>query len=244
LYTDDNLATAPADASGLYMLAAVVDLPLPSAGWNLFAYPLPETRLVTEALKSLADSYTTVFGYDSTDLNDPWKVYDRQAPPWANDLTELHFGDAYWISMTQPSLLQLAVAQAQPLDSGAVQVSGQTSSLARRAPPAVYYGQVLAGQGVSLSVGAPVAAMVVDGQGGDEPCGLAAVTLAEDGQTLRYVLKVQAADASGNSGCGAPGRSLSFTVAGRPVAPPDPLDKTRPHDWDNTRPHELDLVVP
>jgi hypothetical protein len=140
-------------------------------------------------------------------------------------------------------LLQLAVAQAQPLDAGAVQVTGQTSSLARRAPPAVYYGNVQAGQGAPLAAGGRIVAKVVDGEGSEEPCGSAVVTRAEGGQTLRYVIKVQAADASGNSGCGSPGRSVRFEVDGRPVAPPNLQGNAQPVAWDNTRPHSLDLQV-
>ena len=75
----ENLATAPADDSGLYMLASSIDIPFYTAGWNLFAYPVPEARPVKQALASIEGHYSTVFTYDNRDPADPWKVFDAKA---------------------------------------------------------------------------------------------------------------------------------------------------------------------
>ena len=138
----ENLATAPADASGLYVLAAAVDIPLYSRGWNLISYPVPKTNSVTETLLSVTTAVTTVFGYDSGDVDDPWKVYDRLTPPWVNDLENFEFGHAYWISVTRPITLQLAVAEAEPVQGGQAQATTFANLVARRTPPAVFYGEV------------------------------------------------------------------------------------------------------
>ena len=91
LYADQNLAMVAANNSGIYALAAAVDIPLYNQGWNLFSYSVANTLPMAEALQSLpADSYGMVFGYDSEDLKDPWKVYDpTPGIEWINDLSQL-----------------------------------------------------------------------------------------------------------------------------------------------------------
>lgn len=103
LYPGQNLATVAANESGIYALAAAVDIPLYNQGWNLFSFPAPYTLTVSSALQSLpADSYGTIFAYDSEDLADPWKVYDpTPGREWMNELSHLAFGESYWISITK-----------------------------------------------------------------------------------------------------------------------------------------------
>ena len=105
----ENEATASAERTGIYVLAASLDIPLQATGWNLFGYPVPETRPVSETLRSIAGRYTSVVGFDPEDAGDPWKIYDPAAPEFANDLRELRYGDGYWINVSEPITLQLKV---------------------------------------------------------------------------------------------------------------------------------------
>ena len=140
----ENLATAPAEESGIYALIATVDIPVYVAGWNLFSYPVPESRPVAEALASVEGRYSTVYGYDGEDPANPWKVYNVGAPEWVNDLKRLEFGRGYWINASEPITVQLKVATtitnttvARPIGS----ISAETAS-GRRPPPAIYYGGI------------------------------------------------------------------------------------------------------
>ena len=83
----DNLVVARMAGSGLYALATSVDIPFNRGGWQVFSYPLPVTRTLTEALQSIQGNYSTVYAYDSTDKVNPSRVYDKALPLWVNDLT-------------------------------------------------------------------------------------------------------------------------------------------------------------
>lgn len=76
------------------------NLPLIS-GWNLVQYPGNQKKSVTEALASISGKYEKILYYQSTDLQDPWKVYDPAAPSYVNDLTELTPGGGYWIKVKE-----------------------------------------------------------------------------------------------------------------------------------------------
>lgn len=76
------------------------NLPLIS-GWNLVQYPGNQKRSVSEALSSISGKYERVLYYQSTDLQDPWKVYDPTAPSYVNDLSELLPGGGYWIKVKE-----------------------------------------------------------------------------------------------------------------------------------------------
>ena len=236
LYPDQNLATVAADNSGIYALAAAVDVPLYTKGWNLFSYPIANSRPITEVLRSLpADSYGTIFGYDSEDLSDPWKVYSPTVGmEWVNDLSQLEFGESYWISVTmpttdQPLLLQIEVAEGQAQTFPTNTVSANTTPIFQRTPPAVYYG-ALVNAPTGIAVGATVDARV-----GESICGSGVVSADQDGN-LRYTVKVEAADVGGNAGCGAPTRDVTFNVGGRDV--PGTIK------WDNNKLRKHDLEFP
>jgi hypothetical protein len=96
------------------------------------------------------------------------------------------------------------------------------------APPDTFYGPVLAGTGFTPAPGMTVLARVngvLCGQG---------TTQFVTGQIV-YVVDVFADDASGqHAGCGAPGRSVVFTVNGRPMTPAAP--------WDNALPSQVPLL--
>ena len=200
LDTNENLATAPADDSGLYMLASSIDIPFSAAGWNLFAYPVPETRPVRQALASIAGHYNTVFTYDNRDSADPWKVFDAHVDPGAdpgvNDLESLEYGSGYWINISTPITLQIKVASDAGGERPTLSMEAPTFSdtLGRRNPPAVYFGTIQGSAGQSLAPGQLFTAEI-DGQ----PCGVGKVLPAEETartQDLRYLIKVVAAEDS------------------------------------------------
>ncbi len=230
---NENLATAPADHSGLYMLAASVDIPFSTAGWNLFAYPVPEARPVREALASINGHYTTVFTYDSQDAANPWKVYDTSAPDWVNDLKSLEYGSGYWINFSEPITLQIKVAseaggERPNLSVGAAAFS---NALGRRSPPAIYYGTVSNSAGLAPG---QVLTAEIDGQ----QCGQGTLLPAEgsqDGQGLRYIAKVVASEPGAAPGCGAPDKNVTFKAGDISLVP---LVR-----WDNRRPTNQDLRI-
>ncbi|HLO29547.1 MAG TPA: RHS repeat-associated core domain-containing protein [Anaerolineales bacterium] len=83
-------------------------------GWNLIGIPLGQARDVRSVLSSIEGKYTRVFGYDPTDQDDPWEVYDVAAPEWANDLNMMLPGRGYWILATEDTTLTLANQGAAP----------------------------------------------------------------------------------------------------------------------------------
>ncbi len=230
LDTDENLATAPADNSGLYMLASSIDIPFYTAGWNLFAYPVPETRPAEQALASIAGHYSTVFAYDNRDSADPWKVFDASAEDWVNDLKSLEYGSGYWVNISTPITLQIKVAsdaggERPTLSMGSPNFS---DALGRRNPPAVYYGTVQGSVGQPLAPGQVITAEIDDqqcGAGTVEPVGAE-----EDPQRLQYVVKVVATELGAVRSCGMPGKEVNFKLGATALYPAI--------EWDNRRPTE------
>ncbi|MEE8524413.1 MAG: hypothetical protein V3T72_10820, partial [Thermoanaerobaculia bacterium] len=78
------------------------------AGWNLIGFPAGQPRHVRNALQSIAGKYLRIFGYDVTDVDDPWEIYDVAVPAWANDLELMHPGRGYWILVTEDVSLEIA----------------------------------------------------------------------------------------------------------------------------------------
>jgi hypothetical protein len=87
---------------------SAVDLPsdgtLPAAttielctGWNLIGMPAGQPRHARNALQSIEGKYVRIFGYDSTDFQDPWEVFSIEVPEWANDLELMYPGRGYWV---------------------------------------------------------------------------------------------------------------------------------------------------
>ena len=227
----ENQATAKAEQSGLYVLAAGVEIPFYTAGWNLFAYPVPMDLLIEKALASLDGDqigrgaeccYTTVYGFDAAQPGAPWTVYDRRIAPdqaWANDLQTLQFGQGYWINVTEPITLVLKVGSASPLAQAPAAALANPVS---RTPPAVYFGEIQADAGAAQRAGPPLAATV----DGVEGCGEATVVYDENG-TGRYVIKVDAADAGPLAGCGGPGKQVTLRLGEEVIA--------ENLAWDNAR---------
>ncbi len=212
-----NMASAPSEGPGVYALMTSIKIPLHRPGWNLVSYPAPETRTVTEALRSIAGSYTIVYGFVVTDTADPWRVYGVDAPPHVNRLHELRFGQGYWISATKAITWHIG-GESQALVASDVQ--------SMPGPPATYYGSVLAKQGITPAAGMTVTAWI-----NGNPCG--------QGQTIKvggevvYSIHVFADDPGRIAGCGMPGRAVAFWVGGQAMSPIAA--------WDNNRLWELTL---
>ncbi len=77
-------------------------------GWNLVGYPSTQAKSITNALSSIEGKYALVYAYDASDTADPWKKYDVNAPPYANDLTEMRSGLGYWIKVSEDCLLTVS----------------------------------------------------------------------------------------------------------------------------------------
>jgi len=75
-------------------------------GWNLVAYPTGGTREVTLALDSISSLYTAVYGYQTGTAN-PWQRHFVAAPSWANELTHLVPGYAYWLHVIESCTLSI-----------------------------------------------------------------------------------------------------------------------------------------
>jgi len=68
--------------------------------WNLAGYNSLESMATLTALASLGDNWTSVWTYDETG----WHRYDKEGPPFLNDLTEMGSGNGYWINMTSADI--------------------------------------------------------------------------------------------------------------------------------------------
>lgn len=116
-------STAPADLLSEGTLPATTTFQL-CTGWNLIGFPAGQPRHVRNALQTIEGKYLRVFGYDPTDIVDPWEVYSVGAPEWANDLTFMIPGRGYWVLVTEAVTLEIAnqsndlpeAAMTSPLD--------------------------------------------------------------------------------------------------------------------------------
>lgn len=59
--------------------------------------PLPLFPHVQEALAPIADCLNLALTYDASDALDPWKLYDKWAVVFANDLNYMIPGRGYWL---------------------------------------------------------------------------------------------------------------------------------------------------
>lgn len=90
--TPGPTATPPAPGAGVKFYT----------GWNNFLY-LGQTQPLPQALAPLEDKYSIVYRWDNS-IKD-WQSYSPTLPPFANSLTELRFGDPYWIYATEDANL-------------------------------------------------------------------------------------------------------------------------------------------
>jgi len=221
-----NLASAPSHGQGVYALMASIKIPLHGPGWNLFAYAAQQTRPVTQALLSISGYYTTVYGYDTSDPSDPWKVYDVPAPKWVNDLHVLQFGRGYWINVSQSITLHLASGLSSLSADDAPPLPQNDMLL----PPTTFYGAILDRNDFTPTPGITLTAWVLPD---NVVCGQG-LTREWDGQIV-YVVDVSADGGpdSPTAGCGVPGRAVHFRMGGQAMFPTA--------TWDNRRLWRVDL---
>lgn len=216
-----NEASAKIVKPGLYALMTSIKVPLSNPGWNLLYFYPGATQPITDALAYSQNYYTTVYGYDATDTDDPWKVYDVSVPPeWAplvDDLANLEYGQAYWIRATEAITLYLR-GNAQNSPAFALQGAGILS-----APPATYYGSVPgATPGVTLTVQALVNGVL---------CGQTQTQTRSIGgrPQVVFAINVRAVGAGSDAGCGTPGQPVIIRVGQQVFGTL----------WDNNRVHQL-----
>jgi hypothetical protein len=83
----ENLVVADLQgADGTYAVMATIEMPELEPGSNLFAYPLPVSQPVSDALKSIEGNYSRVYEID----------HDGQEV----EVDEMQFGRVYWIDIT------------------------------------------------------------------------------------------------------------------------------------------------
>ncbi len=70
-----------------------------AGGWNLTGYPCAANQVLPNALSDhgVGSDFSLVYAYHSNDTGDPWKLFDRLGPVFANDLLEMSTGWGYWI---------------------------------------------------------------------------------------------------------------------------------------------------
>ncbi len=198
---------APVQGAGLYVLMSSLDIPLEGVGWNLFSYPVDATRPVAEALLSISGYYTTVYGYDASDLANQWKVYNASVPSWVNDLHNLEFGHGYWIKLSQSVMLWLKGGSASRYPTPALPIAQSSDGEGENpTPPATFYGILPAS--LSPQAGQTLTAWI-DGK----VCGQA-LTFQEADKVV-FVIKVFAEDDAAYTGCGFPGRTVTFQLEGQ-----------------------------
>ena len=212
-----NFASAPLLGPGLYSLMSSHQVSLSGPGWNLLSYPLQEPQAVTQALASMDGYYTTVYGYETTDVADPWEVYAFGVPNWVNDLTELRPGQGYWIRASQAVTWFVAD----------VPVAASADNTELQNPPATYYGLVQSSNEFTPTDGLAITAHI-----DENLCGQATTQII-DGQVV-YTIDVFAEGSSNAIGCGAPGRTVRFQVEGKTSA--------TFILWDNAEVRELPLA--
>lgn len=211
-----NEASAKMPGPGLYTLMTSVEIPLVGSAWNLIAYPRQEISAVAVALRSVDGAYSMVYSYEPEDAADPWKAFAPNAPAWVNDLQSLRYGRGYWIYATASRPIFFPRPPAQ-------QATAQTATNSPT-PPATYY-STLSSNGQFV----PRAGMLVEARIGPVVCGRARTRLVEG--RIVVVLQVNAEDASGASGCGREGQTVSVSVEGTALTTAAP--------WVNHRAQEL-----
>jgi hypothetical protein len=92
-------AAGTLDITGSAPATTTIALQTNAGGWNLVAYPSAINRSLPEALSDhgVGTDFSLVYAYHANDGSDQWKLFDRNAPIWSNDLSDLTPGWGYWI---------------------------------------------------------------------------------------------------------------------------------------------------
>jgi len=71
-------------------------------GWNLVGYPAANDGTLPDALQNygVGTDFSLVFAYHANDTADVWKLFDRTAPAYSNDLHALQAGWGYWVNVS------------------------------------------------------------------------------------------------------------------------------------------------
>ena len=79
-----------------------IELNSTGAGWNLVGYPSAVNRDLPGVLQDhgVGEDFSFVYAYHANDSANPWKLFDRTAPGWSNDLTYLSPGWGYWVKVS------------------------------------------------------------------------------------------------------------------------------------------------
>jgi hypothetical protein len=88
------------DVAGSMPITTNIALWDDAGGWNLVGYPSAGNGTLPAILSDLNNDYSLVYAYHANDATDPWKLFDRAAPVFVNDLTQLSAGWGYWIKVT------------------------------------------------------------------------------------------------------------------------------------------------
>ena len=99
--------TAPLPAGSAIASASFQTM---GAGWNLIGYPSAASRNLPDALSDhgVGTDFSLVYAYRAADTADPWKLYDRNAPHWSNDLSALSPDGGYWVQVSVTHTLTVA----------------------------------------------------------------------------------------------------------------------------------------
>jgi hypothetical protein len=83
-----------------------IQLNTEGGGWNLVGYPALNTTILPDALSAhgVGANFTLVYAFFASNIADPWKVFDRTAPAWSNDLTGMSPRWGYWVKTSVDNL--------------------------------------------------------------------------------------------------------------------------------------------
>ncbi|HSH01741.1 MAG TPA: FG-GAP-like repeat-containing protein [Anaerolineae bacterium] len=206
LDVEENRAVAFMDSSqpqGIYALIATIRMSPFTVGWNLFGYPVNETRPISIALASIDGAYNSVYHYNAYTAQ--WLLYDtpvvKDYPSYAglvNDLDDLQFGFGYWLYATEPITLFLGV----PIDSSNSLMD--TSASLFSFPPMTLFGPV-----TGTPTFTPTAGMAIDAYIDGVLCGTG--NIVDWNSQLAYKLQVKA---NSGDGCGTNGVTVTFRLDG------------------------------
>jgi hypothetical protein len=88
-YVENLVVAELEDTDGTYAVMSTIKMPELSPGWNLFSYPLPDSRSISDALASINGTYTTVYQGDLSGNRSPNSV--------DTNVSQFEFGEVYWI---------------------------------------------------------------------------------------------------------------------------------------------------
>ncbi len=74
-----------------------------AGGWNLVSFPSASYKALPTVLSdSIGTTFSLVYAYHAGE-DDPWKMFDRTAPAWVNDLPGLTPTWGYWVKVSAPA---------------------------------------------------------------------------------------------------------------------------------------------